>query len=103
MSALLSEQCPRFNGCSANVCPLDPGWRLRKHLRGEAVCGLLLESVKPGGEARLRGALPAELVEQVLRLRVPICDHWGSIKRQLTRSTKTGSKLEAGQRLRSMS
>ncbi len=35
-----------------------------------------------------------------LRLRVPICDRCGSIKRQLARSAKTGSKLEAGQRLR---
>ncbi len=60
------ECCLRFNGCSANICPFDSAWRLRKHLDGERVCGLLTESVKPDAEARLRGVLPAELVEQVL-------------------------------------
>lgn len=100
MSALLPEQCPRFDACSANICPLDAEWRRRAHRKGERVCGLLAESVKLGGEARLRAYLPAEQVEVVLRQRPAICARWGDVKRRLAQSAKTGSKLEAGQRLR---
>jgi len=69
----------------------------------ERVCGLLAESVKPGGEARLRACLPAEQIKEVLGQRGGIASRWGDVKRRLDRAATTGSKLEAGQRLRSMS
>jgi len=100
MSAVIPESCPRFERCSANVCSLDANWHKRVHLEGERVCGLLTESVKPDAEARLRGVLPAELVEQVLRLRVPICVRWGDIRRRLDHAKKTGSKLASVECLR---
>lgn len=34
------HQCPRFNICSANVCPLDPDKRQRNFIPGESVCTL---------------------------------------------------------------
>jgi len=103
MSTVTPERCPRFDKCSAPICPFDTAWKTRTHVKGEATCGLLMESVKLGGEARLKGYLPAEQVEVVLRLRPDICARWGDVKRRLAQSAKTGSKLEAGQRLRSMS
>lgn len=30
--------CPRFNGCSANICPLDTAVSLRNKLSGENTC-----------------------------------------------------------------
>ena len=94
------ERCPRFQGCSANICPLDPKWRKRNHLKGEPVCGLLVESVKPGGEARLRGYIQGELVDTVLGRRDAISACWGDVKRRLDRAALTGSKLESAERMR---
>lgn len=94
------ESCPRFEGCSANVCPMDADWRLRWHLKGERACGLLLESVKSGGEARLRGYLPAQLVAVVLAQRGPISVRWGDIRRRLEQAKKSGSRIESISRRR---
>ena len=94
------EHCPRFQSCSANICPLDPEWRKRNHLDGETVCGLLAESVKPGGEGRLRGYIQGELVEQVIAARPTISSRWGDVKRRLDRAALTGSKLESAERMR---
>lgn len=100
MSSVTPGNCPRFEGCSANICPLDADWRLRWHLEHERVCGLLTESVKPAGEANLRGVLPAKLVSAVLGERSAICARWGAIRRRLERASKTGSKLANAERLR---
>jgi len=34
------EACPRFKGCSVNVCPLDPEQHLRNKLPDEPDCSL---------------------------------------------------------------
>lgn len=94
------EHCPRFEQRSANVCPLDPNWKERVHLQSESVCGLLLESVKTGGEARLGAYVQGELIAEVLRQRMPISTRWGDIKRRLDRASQAGSKLEAAERMR---
>ena len=65
------EDCPRFDRCSAPICPLDTDWQLRTHLPGEPICAFLREAAKQGGslpfdaEKRaitgdLRGDIPGE-------------------------------------------
>ena len=65
------EDCPRFDRCSAPICPLDADWRHRAHLTGEPICVFLREAAKQGGklgvtaEKRLitgdiRGDIPGE-------------------------------------------
>ncbi len=49
------EDCPRFDRCSAPICPLDRDWRLRKHLSGEPICAYLREAAKQGGKLPLNG------------------------------------------------
>ena len=34
------EQCPRYNSCSVNKCPLDLDISLRNQLKGEEICGM---------------------------------------------------------------
>jgi hypothetical protein len=46
MTARTPQDCPRYNRCSANVCPLDADWRKRTHVRGDEICFFLTESVK---------------------------------------------------------
>ena len=91
--------CPRFDHCSAPICPLDCHWQRRTHLPGERVCGLLCELVKQGGEARIRGWLPAEQVQTLARVAPDLSARWGRIRLQLERSALIGSKLASGQRL----
>src|SRR5690606_15303644 len=61
----LMQHCPRWESCSAPVCPADPLWRQVPHLRGDRVCAYLTERAKPGGEARLRSILSSGLAEKV--------------------------------------
>ena len=47
-------QCPRFNRCSAPLCPLDPHWRRCKMLRDEHMWYYLTEASKEGAHERFR-------------------------------------------------
>ncbi len=87
--------CPKFNGCSAPVCPLDPGHLKTAHLPGERACLYLREALKPGGEARLMGVLPREQAERVLQALPEILSRYGSLRRALIRASKNPSKLES--------
>ena len=44
-------ECPRWDGCSASVCPLD---RAGKHRKRERICFYVMEYVKPGSAERFR-------------------------------------------------
>ena len=59
--------CSKWDHCSAPICPLHGGGLDSKHLPGERVCFYLLELVKPGGRAKIRGVLPTELADAVER------------------------------------
>ncbi len=47
------EDCPRFDRCSAPICPLDADWQHRAHLNGEPICIFLREAAKQGGKLRV--------------------------------------------------
>jgi hypothetical protein len=42
------QECPKFIGCSAPICPLDPDWKLRVVENGDRVCFFMRENGKPG-------------------------------------------------------
>src|SRR5688500_13775229 len=44
--ALREQDCPHYDECRANICPLDAEWDKRNHLNDEPVCLYLLESGK---------------------------------------------------------
>src|SRR6185437_3110278 len=94
------ESCPRYQSCSANICPLDPDWRKRSHLQGEPVCGLLRELVKPNGAATLATTTAADLVTVITDALPEISARNFDIRAQLARSAKTGSRIKAMQRTR---
>jgi len=91
--------CPKFDSCSAPVCPVDDEWPHAKHLKDEPTCLWLRELSKPNGEAVLRGALPANAVEAILTAAPSISAKHGDIRRQLKRASKSGSKVASGQRM----
>lgn len=86
-------ECPRYQRCSAPICPLDPDWQLRKHLDGDSVCGLLLELAKDGGEATLRACLPEEVVAAAVTLAPAIRGTHGPVRRAWEKAAKSGSRI----------
>jgi hypothetical protein len=93
------RDCPRWDGCSAPVCPLETDWRRCDHLDGERVCSLLSELVKGGGEARLRGVLPTTLVDTLMVVAPMVSARYNRIHRALERASRSSSRMEAGQLL----
>lgn len=91
----LGKRCPKWEGCNAAFCPAVGGL----HLRGERVCLYLREAVKTGGEARVRGTLPRELAEAVLRTAQERILGRDALGMALKAASRTGSKLESGRRL----
>lgn len=97
-----AARCPRFDGCNAPICPLDPHWQRSQHLDGESVCSLLCELVKSGGEARLRGYVPSEVVQTLIEVLPLVSSRWGRVRSALKRAAGCGSRRESGMRLNAM-
>ena len=94
----VAETCPKWNQCSAAYCPaLGP--RLGgKPYAGERVCSYLLESVKDGGQARLRASLPSLLAEAVVKDSLRLRNSAGVLQKPLERASKLGSRMESMRR-----
>lgn len=93
------NDCPKFETCSAPICPLDADWHRRTHLRGESVCLFLLESVKDGAEARLGCITAREVYLAAVAARPAIVARYGHVRRALERARDTGSRIGNGRRL----
>jgi len=89
MSSIMDlYNCPKFDHCSAPICPLDPEWERRSHLNGERVCFYLTEYAKQAARPILKGCLAAEHYEAIEFAVPKIIDRHPLIKRQLSRSSK---------------
>jgi hypothetical protein len=96
MKAAATEKttCPKYEKCSAPLCPLDPNWINAKHLNGERVCFYLGEVQKGGSEALFGGRGLGELYRVMVRATPDISARWGAIKNALTRAAKTDSRMD---------
>ncbi len=90
-TAAIAGTCPKFGRCSAAYCPAAGG----KHLQGEHVCHYLRESVKPGGQARVRASLSSALAEAVVEDGLRLLTSTGPLKKPLRRASKMGSRVES--------
>jgi hypothetical protein len=88
-------RCPRFDACSAPVCPLDPQWPRAQHIQSERVCGLLTEVVKIGGRARVASVLTLEQFATLVREWPKVEARWTSIRARLRASATTGSRIDS--------
>jgi len=91
---IASKACPRFDGCNAPLCPLDPEWHQRSHVEGEAICGLTLEVVKDGADQRLRGYVRSETLAAVHQALPALMARSYGIRRAINRASKSGSRLD---------
>lgn len=87
------QLCPKFSGCSAPICPLDPEWQRARHLPGERVCLWLRELVKEGGEARVAHASSGEVAARVAEVLPAIVASSSDIRSKLRDAARTGTKL----------
>jgi len=86
--------CPRYQRCSAAICPL---WRpvlAQRMVKGERVCGVLLEYQKPQSKAFLTTYYGTELVGLMAQATDQINAHGGYLLRSaLNRAASTGTRL----------
>lgn len=85
--------CPKWDACSAPLCPFDDDWCARVHLPGERACFYLLECGKPGGEARIRGALPGHLADRVVAVYPAAQSRCSPLRKRLRDASSTPSRL----------
>lgn len=51
------EICPYADRCNANICPLDPEYLNRSHLKSEPVCKYFRDCAKGGNRANSEGVI----------------------------------------------
>jgi len=84
---MLPRDCPKWNTCSAPICPLDPLWPSAVHLGGEPICPYLLATGKAGVQEKY-GQDP--VYRQVL-LELPlVLEKHPLIAYEVARSARTG-------------
>lgn len=97
--APIPESCPRFDRCSAPLCPLDLQRDRRTYLNGEPTCLYLREWTKQGDSGRWTGTLPADLAEAIAAVAPAMLAAPGPHAKRLRRAARTRSKVAAGYRL----
>ena len=86
---VLPSDCPKFEVCSAPICPADPDWRHRVHRRGEPVCFFLRMHAKNALKALKEGSVPEELIDRVVTVFQEICDRYAPLKVSLQRAAQS--------------
>ena len=89
------NDCPRYQRCSAAVCPL---WRPvleQRMIKSERVCGVLLEYQKINSRAILATHYGAEMMRVIAKATEDIKAHGVYLLRSaLSRAESTGSRLK---------
>ena len=78
-SRFKSSDCDNFERCNAPICPLDPDWRERVYLKGEAIC----KYQKNLSRGILGGSIAKELLSEVYRQHPKILAAWSPIFKKL--------------------
>ena len=90
------SDCPKFEHCSAPLCPLNRDMMERTHLRGERVCFYVREYVKEGGRAILSTNVVSDLLQAIEEAYPKMLTKGADIRYQLKQSAKSGSTLLGG-------
>lgn len=87
------RDCPKWESCSAPVCPLDSGCLGTVHLEGERICYYLCEAVKDHAEAHFQACSLEEIYERVVRVLPAISETYPPVRRALEKARKSGSRM----------
>ena len=86
------SDCPKFDKCSAPICPLDPNMLRSRHRQGERSCFYLREYSKIDTRAVFWDITPRELADRVAKAYPEVITRYTSLKSALRRSSQTPSK-----------
>lgn len=87
------RQCPKFQTCSAAICPLDSEWQLRSNQNFDRICFYLAESVKINAKAIFDKQGIGHLFKVMSVVRQEIITAHPRVKDVLKRSSVTSSRL----------
>ena len=88
------NDCPRYQRCSAAICPMWKPVQEQKMVKGERVCGVLLEYQKVDSRAFLATHYGIEMMEVMAEATEQILSDGGYLLRSaLERSASTSSRL----------
>ena len=85
--------CPRFNYCSAPLCPIDPDWRKRTMLKNERVCHYLTEVTKDGAFDRYIHRRDADLYLKASQEIGSMREAFPVLGKRLEKSTRLKSRI----------
>ena len=86
------KECPRFDGCGAPICPLDPDVLDRVSVKGDSVCYYLRLYVKNALWGLKTGSVPAKLPIRVAEVYPQLIARYGPLKYALERAAKSPPK-----------
>ena len=87
-------KCPRYQRCSAAICPMWKSVLEQKMVKGERVCGVLLEYQKPESKAFLMTHYGEQMMQVMAQATDQIQADGGYLLRSaLTRAASTGTRL----------
>ena len=87
------ENCPKFEKCSAPICPLDPNWERASHLQHDRVCFYLCEVQKDNSDVIFGDRGLGELYKLIVEATQEISWRWGAIQRALIKARKSSSRM----------
>jgi hypothetical protein len=91
---MTTTECPRYQRCSAAICPLWGSVLDQKMVKGERVCGVLLEYQKVETRAKLTTCYGQELMWAMGQATDQIKSHGGYwLRSALERAESTSSRL----------
>jgi len=94
------QDCPKWDKCSAPICPLDPLRFQRTMYPEDPVCIYLLETLKANAESNFKAVGLAWLRREILGTTDELESHFPSIRIRASRARETGSKMSAGRALK---
>lgn len=92
------RRCPKFNSCSAPICPLDPQWSSRSMFPSDASCTWLLEMAKGGPQSQ---SVPADIRPEVAAALLEVIPSVGlaPLRSRMKQAALTGSRRANAVRL----
>ena len=78
--------CPKFDHCSAPICPIDPEWQKRVHIKGDPVCFYLRQHAKDPLWGQKVGGVARKLINKVGEVYPEIIARYAPIKNSLARA-----------------
>lgn len=84
--------CPRFDRCSAPICPIDPGSWKSVYRKGEPICLYLRLRAKSPFWGLKAGCVPREIVQRVEEVYPEVLSRYTSLKRALKRVANSPQK-----------